>query len=255
MRNLTPAEKRLAEIGIQQPEDIDVEALCQAYDINVRYEPLEKADAFMFPTKNGRTDFLINSNSQIVRQRFSIAHELGHFFLHKGKNFLCQSSELHASAFLENRPAPEKAADQFAANLLIPPFMLVPRIKGFEKVTFQVIKNFANEFETSLPAMAIQIAKSGIFPVVIVFFGRNKKRQFFIRSKFVDKKLWPPEIIPSGAYAYDVSESQPLTEGLLPADEWFDDINEDIDIFEESHYWHGQIVSILTIEDERLLAD
>lgn len=49
-------------------------------------------------------------------QRFTTAHELGHFFLHPGENHFCDREPQHGAL----RPQCEAEADCFAAELLMP---------------------------------------------------------------------------------------------------------------------------------------
>lgn len=55
------------------------------------------------------------------RQRFSLGHEPGHRERHRGQILMCQSDDVGGN----NRRAPkEAAADRFAADLLMPGFLL-----------------------------------------------------------------------------------------------------------------------------------
>lgn len=62
---------------------------------------------------------LVNSNDPSFRQRFTIAHELGHFFLHSDKEhdvfYRKQTFNLN-----DQNPSEEIEANKFAAALLMP---------------------------------------------------------------------------------------------------------------------------------------
>lgn len=67
----------------------------------------------------------VNKNKPEVRQRFSIAHELGHYlsghdnFSHERETFIDRDKK-----YLDPHHREEEEADEFAAELLMPEFML-----------------------------------------------------------------------------------------------------------------------------------
>ena len=231
-----------------------MDALCIAHNINVHYQPMGREDAFLFTSEdNPSVDFLINSTMQVVRQRFSIAHELGHFFLHRGKNLICHSTEINATAFLDQRPNPERSADEFAANIVIP-FMLRPLLRPIQNITFKCIQETAKRFRASIPATVLQIANLGEHSIMIAVYNEDGNLRFSRKSSLLREKLCA-KILSSDMHAFDVLRSQNSKSGMVPADEWFEGVDNEIDVFEESTYWHGQVISIISVEDGRLLAD
>lgn len=56
---------------------------------------------------------VVNSKHRLTRQRFSVAHELGHYFLHRGMQFAFTNHR-------RRRGRLEREADLFAAELLMP---------------------------------------------------------------------------------------------------------------------------------------
>jgi hypothetical protein len=63
---------------------------------------------------------LVESSDHPTRQRFTLAHELGHFLLpwHLGSTFACDTSRDKAELWQDNYYEPE--ANRFAAELLVP---------------------------------------------------------------------------------------------------------------------------------------
>jgi hypothetical protein len=61
-----------------------------------------------------------NGKASYDRQRFTIAHELGHFILHRNQrpSFSCDKESVYSGA--DNMRAIEREADDFASNLLMP---------------------------------------------------------------------------------------------------------------------------------------
>ncbi len=116
--------------------------------------------------KDGAALIGINSTENPRRQRFTIAHEIGHFFLHPQKDVLV---DYRSNSKGTHRTPKEKEADIFAASLLMPRQEL---IKDFMKVaggvltdeeqTKKVVSLLATKYEVSGEAMNIRLLGLGI---------------------------------------------------------------------------------------------
>ncbi len=68
--------------------------------------------------QNGKTVILVNKEEPMLRQRFTIMHELGHFLLgHLGEIPFARCED-------DCRPSEEQAADKFAIDMLAPACVL-----------------------------------------------------------------------------------------------------------------------------------
>lgn len=124
--------------------------------------------------KDDKPIILFNKNHSINRQRFTIAHEIGHYILKHGRDGLFIDKQKHFilrnadSATGEKRQ--EVEANAFAAALLMPEKMV---IKEFNKLVnkngldlyeeednedIPFIKDLAKKFEVSQKAMTFRIA-------------------------------------------------------------------------------------------------
>jgi Zn-dependent peptidase ImmA (M78 family) len=83
MSGVTAAEQILLELGITQPSEIDLEAIAASRKAFIRYEPLDRCEAMIVGNK--KAIIIVNSRSRPERQRFSVAHEIGHWHHHRGK--------------------------------------------------------------------------------------------------------------------------------------------------------------------------
>lgn len=91
----------------------------------------------------------VNADEPQARRRFTIAHELGHLFLHPGEQH-------HRDEKFANFNAAELKANQFAAALLMPEWMVwraIGRHRG--------IKDLARLFEVSEVAMKYRLKTLG----------------------------------------------------------------------------------------------
>jgi predicted nucleic acid-binding Zn-ribbon protein len=125
----------LAEQGISEPP-VDVEAIAKALGLEVTYVFLGDVDGEL---REGK--IRINADHHVHRQRFSIAHELGHFTLH--------------GAAIERNQEMERQANSFAAALLIPQPLLRQAVA--ETTDFEVLRR---RFAVSRDALKIALEKA-----------------------------------------------------------------------------------------------
>ncbi len=118
----------LEEYRISAPP-IDPEEIAEKMGVNVTYakfgEPYRnEVSGFISFSDNGSAEIVINSDISVNRKIFTIAHELGHYVLHrewaKSDNYVLP----RVNDYNEGKPDEEREADAFAANLLVPEGLL-----------------------------------------------------------------------------------------------------------------------------------
>jgi len=123
--------------------------------------------------QDGAFTIAINANKPKNRQNFTIAHELGHYYLHSewlkkhpADGFIDYSSTLDGTnALLRPDALPtsaeaiirEKEANNFAAEILMP----ADKVKTFWSLTHDIIE-CADAFQVSKSAMAIRLERLGL---------------------------------------------------------------------------------------------
>lgn len=174
LRNIFP------ELSLENVVD-DLEASVEMLGINVLYSDMRDLEkdgktvsgfARVSP-ESGRPEIVINGNEPIYRQRFTIAHELGHIILHwkwlPGKKLdpklaeITYRSERGYSPFEKKR---EIQANEFAAELLLPLEEVKQTLGSFkdfgssDNLRKSVVANtLSNVYKVSLPMAAIQLKK------------------------------------------------------------------------------------------------
>ncbi|MCW3120131.1 MAG: Zn-dependent peptidase ImmA, family [Chitinophagaceae bacterium] len=107
--------------------------------------------------------FTIHLNMDMLREshnpriRFTVAHELGHFFIDEHRNLLTNGTSLSFNNF-HNKSNIEKEANHFASFLLMPAQRFIKRAQELEK-GIRGILQLATEFESSIESTAIQYMK------------------------------------------------------------------------------------------------
>ncbi|OSM02003.1 ImmA/IrrE family metallo-endopeptidase [Magnetofaba australis] len=96
------------------------------------------------------------------RARFTIAHEFGHYLMHRyfiaddRDGFYCHTAEVPVDATPMENPKQEREADRFAANLLMPPYDLERRISPFEATDLNMLSCCADHYGVSMLAIIQQ---------------------------------------------------------------------------------------------------
>lgn len=94
----------------------------------------------------------LNKHHHPVRKRFSLAHELGHYFL----DHQTADDEMPGEAGIAERDVCESEANEFAAELLVPRSLLKAAIEQIKD-----IESLRKHFEVSRHVVAIQLSKHG----------------------------------------------------------------------------------------------
>ena len=92
------AEKVIKSLSISDPGAIDLEAIAWLSGAKVKYRELDGCDACIAGRADvGRAIISIDSRSMARRQRFSLAHEIGHWEWHRGHQLMCSKDDIGGS--------------------------------------------------------------------------------------------------------------------------------------------------------------
>jgi len=113
---------------------IDVETIAEKMGADIQFSDLEDDLSGFLVIKNKKKTIVVNENHHPRRQRFTIAHEIGHLSLHIKSNedslFMekkkVYNRNLKSSTGIDSK---EIEANRFAASLLLPEKMVKEYIK------------------------------------------------------------------------------------------------------------------------------
>lgn len=112
-------------------------------------------------TEEGKYRIRVNRHDPKVRQRFTVAHEIAHFLLHKdviGDGIV--DDKLYRSNLSDRR---EQQANRLAADILMPKQRIVEALeRAIRQGVEDKLKYVANALEVSEPAMAIRLDVLGL---------------------------------------------------------------------------------------------
>ncbi len=147
-----------------------------AKDLGINVVPYDLGDGVsgILVVESNKATIGYSVNDSKVRQRFTIAHELGHFILHHKKNqteqlfvdkdFLIKyrGSQNYSHADILH----EQQANAFAAELLMPKSLVEAELikKDYLELTeSELIEALAKVFDVSLIAMSYRLANLNIY--------------------------------------------------------------------------------------------
>lgn len=142
---------------------IDLEVVAKHLAIRVLYEDMADDMSGLLVVKAGKRAVGVNRTHHHNRQRFTIAHEIGHFVLHH-KSFVDPKNDLHwdkkwayfrSSADLPSDKQDEYEANQFAAELLMPEALLRDFVKR-ERI------DLSDDIEFSRLAEALEVSQQAL---------------------------------------------------------------------------------------------
>jgi Zn-dependent peptidase ImmA (M78 family) len=152
----------LSRLGIEKIP-IPVEDIAKACGAEVAYSRFEGDISGMLLREDGRTIIGVNSWHAHTRQRFTIAHEIGHLQMHPGQPvFVDRETRVNLRAGQSNRE--ETQANGFAAELLMPRAQLRTAVeqllaKSPDLASARFIEQLAQQFEVSTAAMQFRLPK------------------------------------------------------------------------------------------------
>lgn len=145
-------------------------------DLEILYDDINGAGisgAIVYDEKTQRYKILVNSSELSERQYFTLAHEVGHYFLHREylqnqeKKSLVDTLENYSNAMFrsygymdEEARLREREANNFAAELIMPE----NKVKEAWDITNGefTVEYYAAMFSVSVSAMAIRIENLGL---------------------------------------------------------------------------------------------
>ncbi len=167
--------KIVREIYRQNPNTcfpLDLDVLAEAVGISsIDYHDTQAFEGVLAanPEKSHGV-ITVNANSIPTRQRFTIAHEIGHYLIpnHDGK-IECSNTDLQAFHSADAGLKIEAEANNFAAELLMPESDYVSQIKRNEGIWLEEVQAFSDHYHTSFEATINRYIDICTDPVAVVF--------------------------------------------------------------------------------------
>ncbi len=233
--------------SITKPEEIVIEDIAMARGVYVIEGPLSGAEARLIRDKENGL-IRVNSNISLIEQkRSAIAHELGHWELHKDISQIDLYSEKGMPGYASSNPY-EVEASIFASQLLMPIKLFRPRCESLTP-TLNNLKQLAAEFNTTLTSTALRYVEESEYSCAVVF-SKDGKVLWWKRSDSC-REIWiePGQKVSSNTLAnkFFVDDTALEEKGRVPFASWVPDSKYRIEEISEQSIRLGRYVVVLTL--------
>jgi Zn-dependent peptidase ImmA (M78 family) len=157
------AEKLVAELQIRSIP-VDVNQVAEALGLMILYQSLGDDVSGLLVTQGDTATICVQESHPAVRQRFTIAHEIAHFYLkhqfepgeqvHVDEGWKISARGPLTALGLDRQ---EIEANQFAASLLMPETLVRERLKQIGRPSDVAVSELARQFKVSEQAMTIRL--------------------------------------------------------------------------------------------------
>ncbi|MFD0309121.1 ImmA/IrrE family metallo-endopeptidase [Streptomyces sp. NPDC127119] len=164
-RSDAEAAALLAKFGIEEPP-VDPERLARNLDVLVVRQKMTDDVSGMLLRRDDEKVIGVNGEHLRVRQRFTVAHELGHLLLHRGRPLILDTGtriNLRDSVSSKATDREEMEANRFAAALLAPEVMVRREARKSDlRSAEELVDRLARRFGMSQMAMNFRLMNLGI---------------------------------------------------------------------------------------------
>jgi hypothetical protein len=175
---------------------------------------------------DGNWGIMLNSSIRSkARKRFTVAHELGHYYIdyHGGTSYQCFGRDI--GSISPSIRQDEREANEFAVELLMPDEAFRKDIHQRD-ISLNAINSLAAKYGTSMTSTAIRYARCSPEACAIVVSEKCKIRYFAYSENFRrEKSLYLSRNAPlrDGSYAKKLFDSElqiPEEQGAVKASSW-----------------------------------
>lgn len=262
---LTHILDALGKVEPQKRFPVDVTALAKGCAELFRWDdPITRVEAASIEGFEGalvpaddRKQWMLLFNDQIKsagRQRFTQAHELGHYILHRRKRDSFHCSEDDMLDWEPDSQAFESEADLFASYLLMPLNDFRAQVPGAANLA--ILSKCAERYGVSLTAAANQWLKHTDERAVLIMssdgfmhWSCSSRSAFDAGAYFATRKRRAPIEIPPEAIAADESVESEREGKEILAQVWFPHADPGVKLREMKLYsnHYGRTISLLLL--------
>ncbi|WP_342208191.1 ImmA/IrrE family metallo-endopeptidase [Shewanella xiamenensis] len=238
------------EFAISEPREIDIEAIAYEHQAIVLERPLNGCEAMIIGAGDKAT-ITVNSASDTPRKRFSVGHELGHWFRDRGKvGNLCSHCDMeNPSGVSKHR---ENIANSYASELLVPSYLLKDHLAG-SRLDLDLMSAVKSAFDTSFMMTMRRVITSDHHMGHFVIYRKDGSRYLFHKNSSLPGSFFPTSTAPEGSKIHDLifrgvkSSAGEVDGNVWCRESWADDAT----VHEHAFQYHDNMfISLVWWEDE-----
>jgi len=208
-------------LGWSNPDDFTLDEMANALGIVIKEVAIGGSEGRILIDGDEAIMSIDSSITYAPKRNFVIAHEIGHFILHKNIAPLFSETDHTLSEWYQNGPQ-EQQANQFAAELLMPAMIFKEKLAK-RKLNIKLVQEMSSYFKTSLTATFLRYATCGDFPLMVIFIEGGLVKWKSVSDDFPFKFLQinsevPPLTVAGDLFNKNQYEDEPEK---IDAIEWF----------------------------------
>ena len=197
---------------------VDCRAIAEGFGITVQGDKLDlEFEGGLFIDSEIKAIIYNKNIREKGRRNFTVAHELGHYFLHRNKQELrCSFAELTDFQINQIHPKQiEQEANRFATTLLMPSGDFRNNIRG-SVPSISLLSQLAERYQTSLTATAYRMVEVSPQPLALIVAKQGRVHRWLRNNHMKQAGLWMQKgsIVPSFELSID--------NNLIDPQEWLD---------------------------------
>lgn len=251
----THPERLLRNFGIDKPKEIDLEAIAWELGAKIRTHRLNTCEARIVGAGR-RAIITVDDRKPPKRRRFSIAHEIGHWQHHRGQCLICRAEDIGGSGRRAVND-PERVADEYASDLVLPRYLLEPILRDVSRLTLKSLREVSDEFQTSRTATLRKIVDLDRYPIMMVCTGRTKKK-YHRASPSIPSHWFPRDDISPDSCAFSLPYDSKELAAPRPvkATAWFERHDASGFSIQEQSFGlpDSEVMTILTFTDKKMVS-
>lgn len=157
LNRIDPQERKVVDRFLQR-KPVPLGALATELGVEVRLSALRPGESGSIEMENGRFVIKINRHETRERQRFTLAHEIAHYLLHRD---LIRADGKISDTVLYRSGQPDRIefeANRLAADLIMPDELIKADLSRIgSSLTEEAIEYLAGEWQVSRAAMEIKL--------------------------------------------------------------------------------------------------
>jgi Zn-dependent peptidase ImmA (M78 family) len=232
MTELPPAKKHAIGLfkawssGLSMDDCLPVDCKSLAEGLGIKVEGFDIEDDFqgMLSIEGDFKAILYNSCiREEGRINFTIAHELGHYSLHRDRKELkCSLDDLENMGNLQPHSKNiEREANVFASYLLMPGQDVRQQIKD-NAIDIALMKRLSGRYQTSVTATACRVAYLANQPIAIIVVSYDGRVKWSWRNQLFAEIFIERGVKPEGLYLTDQDSQEPvLSKVWLPPEKTY----------------------------------
>lgn len=219
------------DLGLPENSAVDLKKVTERLGIRVRKIDLgEEIEGVSKSKGNKHLVVLKPAPYSIQKERFTLAHEIGHILIHHGSHY-CKTECFNT---FSTQSDVEQEANAFAEELLLPKRVMLESLKN-KDFSWRLICQIADNYIVSASAAAIRLVRLYDDDAIIVWHdGRHIKWQ--VRSEHCFWKLSTSEISNLSLFKLATAVNT-VYRKLVDPQVWIDNEVEDLKCEEESVYF------------------